>query len=101
MLPMGLAIDFGGQPLGPMFFSVADVQEPNPAGCSLATAGRKKLTCEIGGIPPLGFCAVAPYPDPSISYSASTAAPAPRMFPVPGQLPPPGFGTGIALAVNL
>src|SRR5438045_6429811 len=33
-------------------------------------------------------------------YSASTAAPAPRMLPVWGKLPPPGFGIGTALALN-
>src|SRR5256885_15194160 len=33
-------------------------------------------------------------------YSASTAAPAPRMLPVWGKLPPPGLGIGTALALN-
>src|SRR3981081_342475 len=35
-----------------------------------------------------------------MTYSASTAAPAPRMLPVFGHDPPPGFGIGIALALN-
>ena len=51
-------------------------------------------------MPPLGFCAVTPYPEPESVYSASTAAPQPRQFPVWAKTPPPGLGMGTAFALK-
>src|SRR4029077_5794892 len=72
--------------------SVAGGQVTKPAGCSLAPAGSQVLTPTIcDGTPPVDSV-------PLIVTLNSSAAPAPRMFPVCGN---PGSGTALATSVTV
>ena len=92
-VPTGLACDFFGQPLGPMFSRVAGAQVTKP-GVVAASCRPRQVEVDVRQ---LRHHATGGF-GPSDRVFASMAAPAPRMSPVPRK---PGIGTALAMSVTV
>ena len=85
--PGELANDLSGHPSAPFSCRIASEHLAKPLRCTFTPFGRNTLTCLTGEGEPS-------YSVPLILLSISSAAGAPSMSPVPGQVGPP-FGARI------